>query len=69
MEAGFVFSGLGPLPTQLHPVLHQVQRLDKDCSSHPERKRGGGGLQSMGMCFTCDHSSLTVSCYKGLGLA
>lgn len=34
MEAGFVLARLGALTTQLHPVLHQVQRLDKDCGAH-----------------------------------
>lgn len=36
METGFVLSSLGPFTTQLHPVLHQVQGLHKDCSTHPE---------------------------------
>lgn len=36
MEAGFVLSSLGSFTTQLHPVLHQVQGLHKNCSTHPE---------------------------------
>lgn len=35
VEAGFVLARLGALTTQLHPVLHQVQRLYKDGGAHP----------------------------------
>ncbi len=35
MEAGFVLSSLRALTAQLHPVLHQVQWLHKDCRTHP----------------------------------
>lgn len=35
VEAGFVLARFGALTTQLHPVLHQVQRLYKDGGAHP----------------------------------
>lgn len=35
VEAGFILSSLRPLTAQLHPVLHQVQRLHEDCRAHP----------------------------------
>lgn len=37
MEAGPVLTSLGALTAQLHPVLHQVQRLHKHCGTHPGR--------------------------------
>lgn len=38
VEAGFILSSLRPLTTQLHPVLHQVQRLHEDCRAHPAER-------------------------------
>lgn len=44
VEAGFVLSRLGSFPTQLHPVLHQIQGLHKNCGAHP----GGRQMRSQG---------------------
>lgn len=35
VEAGPVLAGLRPLAAQLHPVLHQVQRLHEHRRTHP----------------------------------
>lgn len=35
MQAGLVLASLGALTAQLHPVLHQIQRLHKHCRAHP----------------------------------
>lgn len=40
MEAGSVLAGLRPLAAQLHPVLHQVQRLHEHRGAHPAKETG-----------------------------
>lgn len=38
MQTCLIFASLWTLTAQLHPVLHQIQRLNKHRSSHPERQ-------------------------------
>lgn len=40
VEAGSVLAGLRPLAAQLHPVLHQVQRLHEHRGAHPAKETG-----------------------------
>lgn len=40
VEAGSVLASLRPLTAELHPVLHQVQRLHEHRRTHPARDRG-----------------------------